>query len=148
MKIRKRFLFFAVGATGLFLFLVGAAISFIEPPQKMQLRKQDARRVQDLVVITRFLEDWYIKNGPLPEKIHDIRSRSTGKIVMNDPVSGLAYRYKQLSKHNFEICAIFETSNIGFGRQIRLYIAGRSIDFSHDVGQGCYTIDMKKINTD
>lgn len=142
MRVRRRFLVFFSGGFLLFLGLVGAAVTLIDSPTHMKLRKNDDRRVADFIEVAEILLEHHKDGKVLPESLVKATRNDSTRNFMQDPVSGQVYDYRHLSQYEFELCAEFETSNIDYGYSKSHYFSGRYVDFGHDKGHACFSFSL------
>ena len=139
-----------VVALGVFFIVYGfftAGSPFAE-----RMRRFDERRVQDLMSIqSQIIYYWQAKER-LPQTIVELRVDILGFTPPSDPETGEAYIYKTSGPLEFELCAVFRTSNkesrsSGGSKTVLLprefYPEPYSGNWSHDAGEGCFerTID-------
>ena len=74
-------------------------------------RRFDERRVQDLQSIQNELINYWQAKESLPQTLSGLQDDIRGFIPPKDPETGELYGYRVLSDKQFELCAIFKTSN-------------------------------------
>ncbi len=144
MKVRKRFLFFFLGFLALFVGLVFLAISVIDSPAKMQLRKNDSRRVSDLKEVANILLIHHQDGKALTETVVEATKSDSTRNFMQDPISEELYGYRLISEYVFELCANFETSNIDYGNYQSFYFAKNYMNLGHSKGAYCFEFDVRE----
>lgn len=146
MKVRKRFLFFFMGSVVLFVGLIFAAVSMIDSPGKMQLRKNDMHRLTDLKKSAEVILNRYQSENKLLESVVEVTVADSNRNYMRDAISGQPYDYRRISDYVFELCAIFETSNIDYGNSLSFYFAGKYMTLGHSEGKQCFKFDVQDKN--
>lgn len=120
-------------------------------------RRFDDRRISDLQSIQNEVIYYWQAKERLPETLDQLRSSVRGFSPAKDPETGEPYIYKTLRPLEFELCAVFKTSNkeswIGNeakpvpaaprGSYYPNYYPGLDENWLHDAGQTCFnrTID-------
>lgn len=74
-------------------------------------RRFDERRLQDLMTIQSEVINYWQAKERLPETLDQLRSSVRGFSPAKDPETGESYIYKTLGPLEFELCAVFNTSN-------------------------------------
>jgi len=144
MKVRKRFVFFFLASVALFVGLVFTAVSVIDSPAKMQLRKNDSKRISDLKEVANILLDHHREGKALAENIAEATKSNSTRNFMRDLVSDELYDYRRISEYAFELCANFETSNIDYGNYQSFYFANKPMNLGHSKGKYCFDFDVRE----
>ncbi len=98
-----------VTVAGVFFIVVGFITA--GSPFAERMRRFDERRVGDLQTIqSEVIYFWQAKQR-LPESIDELRSDLRGFTSPRDPETEEPYEYKVLDSLQFELCAVFKTSN-------------------------------------
>lgn len=108
--------------------VVGTALLLMGSPTGERLRQFDARRVDDVAVLTRAIDVYWTRNGRLPETVGALRQEQ-GVVPGSDPETGEPYEYRRLGPGDFEICATFDAESrepeVGFEAGVWSHGAGR-----------------------
>ncbi len=115
-------------------------------------RRFDERRISDLQSIQNEVIYYWQAKEKLPETLDQLRSSIRGFSPPQDPEIGESYIYKTLGPLEFELCAVFKTSNKqepnkGGAKSGPLvpreafypgYYPGPGDNWLHDAGQTCF----------
>ncbi len=80
-------------------------------PQSARLKRFDDRRVNELQSIQNEIILYYQSKQKLPESLDLLTYSISGFKVPVDPETGVAYEYVAGGKLEFDLCAVFSTSN-------------------------------------
>ena len=97
----------AIGVSAVVILAVVAGLVVLGWPAEERSRMLDARRVEDLSVLTQAVRRHYRREGTLPERIEDIHG-GVDASWLQDPRTGAVYSYRVVDGETFELCADFE----------------------------------------
>jgi len=80
-------------------------------PFAERMKRFDERRVQDLQTIQYEVINYWQAKETLPETLDMLRDDIRGFVSPRDPETGESYRYAVTGLLQFELCAVFATSN-------------------------------------
>lgn len=122
-------------------------------PFSERLRRFDERRVSDLQMIQSEIIFYWQAKRVLPQTLDQLRDSLRGFTPAKDPETGEAYEYNVKGSLEFELCAVFKTSNkdnqssggpkaIPLTREV-IYPPLHNDIWLHDSGKTCFarTID-------
>lgn len=125
------------------LFVAGA-------PSKERARQFDNRRISDLQQLSQAIDQFWTRNGRLPETLADMQNRREYYVPsVADPRTKEAYEYRVTAGKTYELCASFETDVSAESPQDaypKPYDAGSGADFwKHGYGRVCFTIEAQNV---
>lgn len=122
-------------------------------PFSERMRRFDERRVSDLQAIQSEIIYYWQAKKVLPQTLDQLQDSIRGFTPPTDPETGEAYKYNVKGALEFELCAVFKTSNknnqssggpkaIPLTREV-LYPLPYNESWPHDAGETCFirTID-------
>ena len=116
----------------------GGAFFVVDSPAVARAKAYDQTRVSNLEELGNIVNSYYLQNDKLPE-ITDLESYQS----FVDPKSGQPYEYKITGEEEFELCAVFETSNKNEESQYNRP-SYYSPFFFHTEGRNCFTKKIEK----
>lgn len=122
-----------VGAVAGGVWLMGA-------PSDERLRRLDDRRVSDLVAMSRSVDMFFKRHGRLPESLDEVSGEPGLGVAVNDPETGLEYRYRKMDDDNYRLCARFALDSSGDGQEVRGNAPGT---WSHGAGKQCFYLEVR-----
>lgn len=90
-----------------------SAFFVVGTPQSQRLVRLDERRVSDLQNIQWQVVNYWQRKEALPADLASLVDSIGGFVVPVDPMIGKHYEYKVIGGLEFELCAVFNTSNSG-----------------------------------
>ena len=116
-----------------------AAVVVLGGPAAERQRNLDDRRASDLQALSMWTEMYYKAHKQMPGKLEDIaRERPGISLSTQDPATGVAYEYRELSGRQYELCATFARAS-GEGRPLPAANA-----WAHAAGRQCFTMEVKE----
>jgi len=134
------------GALGLVFAAMAFGFYSAGSPQAERLRRLDERRVSDLQQIQWQIINYWQAKEKLPGALGDLRDSISGFVPPADPETGESYEYRATGDLDFELCAVFKTSNKTDGsRESKSAPVPAAIDYyadagawSHGAGRVCF----------
>lgn len=124
---------------------IGYGLFLAGTPQKERLRQFDDRRINDIITIASFVDEYYKQELVLPKNLAKIDQKQ----LPHDPHTNIPYEYRVIEKTMYELCATFDLSSDEIRyRDARSYpkpvfespFSGTP-DFSHGTGYYCFSFD-------
>ena len=130
------FLFFVI-FSGL-LIILAIILGFIAggTPFEARQRNVDLQRTNDLQQLSSCIGNFAYENERLPADLNELRNNARYDYcaaISGDPETKIDYRYKVISKTEFELCGQFTLSNLDESQNIGYYGKWQK----HDRGQAC-----------
>jgi hypothetical protein len=116
---------------------VVAGIVLLGSPAAQRRQRLDIARLHDLETIDRLVASFARTHGTVPDSMEALIHEPGYSVPRNDPESGAAYEYKQLSSDSYQICATFFTdsaSNTLGGS----YALSFNATWAHGSGRHCF----------
>ncbi len=118
---------------------------FVGTPAEQRLVRLDEQRINDLSMIQMEAINYFSLKRTLPTKLEDLNNSISGFYVPVDPETKTAYEFNRKSDLEFELCAVFNTENIGSHSTAVTYTSpiyygdqyGQNWD--HGTGRVCFT---------
>lgn len=141
--------YFVWGMVALVAAAVVSGFVIAGSPFEARLTRIDERRVEHLRTLQFEIVNFWQAKEVLPAELRELRDEIRGFTPPVDPVTGELYEYRPIGPRSFELCAVFQTSNIaasrvdGRGAPIRDPFGGVEETFLHDAERTCFsrTID-------
>ena len=116
-----------------------AGLLMIGSPREARERSLDARRVEQLRVISNAVDLYWTRQGRLPASLEELeRAQGMGESLV-DPGTGRAHEYRVLGEKRYELCASFARSPAGDGRPLQG-------DFwAHGAGRQCFLLEPEDV---
>ena len=128
---------------GVVVFAVGYGIFVSGSPAKQRTLQFDQRRVSDLQQISVAVDDYWAREGKLPERLEDLRDGRYAYVrSITDPATEEPYEYGILSDTTYELCAVFERDSTEQQEQYRKPFSEQIWD--HGVGRTCFNLEVRK----
>jgi hypothetical protein len=121
-----------VGAVLVVAFSVASGVQMLRSPFGERPPSDDDRRIDDLVAVTRAIEEFVADGGKLPGELDDLTPKLVRRSRTRDPDSEDPYEYRVTGPRAFELCAEFdeEESSPDAGERWR-----------HDEGRQCFALE-------
>lgn len=124
--------------------VVAAAVAYgfwiVGTPEERRTERIDERRVEDLQAIVAEIQelvyepDDKVLKRALFEDLAALRDAArTRRLRIDDPRTGVRYRYRVLDAWRYELCATFDAPRA----------ASWKVFWNHDAGPRCWTIDVR-----
>lgn len=119
-------------------------------PSQERARQFDNRRINDLQQISQAVDQFWTRNGRLPEALADMENRREYYVPsILDPKTKAAYEYRVTAGKTYELCATFETdasTESPEDKYSRPYYVGEGANFwTHGPERVCFTIEAQNI---
>ncbi len=121
----------ALAAVSVGVFLMGG-------PGAERVRRLDARRVEDLVNISRAVDLYWTRHDRLPASLTELQREPGVQITSSDPVSESPYDYRPVGALAFEVCARFEGDSDDDRTTTDPF-------WSHGEGRQCFPREARKV---
>lgn len=105
-------------------------------PLEARIRKFDLQRSNDLQGIANCISNFAFDNERLPKDLPELKNNVRYEycsIRINDPETGKDYEYRAVSKGEFELCGVFNMSNLDEFENTGYYATWQK----HDKGRMC-----------
>lgn len=136
-RIVKRIFFYS--SLVLVIAVFTSAWFFVESPKVARERRLDDYLINNISSLKYQIDDYYYKNNTLPTELTDLKATNSFNHFdlksLVDPATGEPIVYNKLSDLEFELCAVFITSNLD---DLDNYQA------QHDAGYYCINNVMEK----
>ena len=113
------------------------AFFIIDSPAVARAKAYDRTRIDNLQNISFGINDYYLNNNKLPDTLAELSVNTI------DPKTEKLYTYKIISDKEYELCAVFETSNQNEPPQ--LYGPYEYSRFIHDIGEKCFKFNANPV---
>ena len=108
-------------------------------PASQRRERLDARRAQDLHVISRAIDRYEATHERLPSTLGELQRGSDIQVVITDPVTREPYGYEASAGTAYELCAVFELATTD-ERELH-----RGRPFSrHEAGRHCFQLRAER----
>lgn len=108
-------------------------------PGRERIRQLDARRLDDLMGISRSITGWAYDHRRLPASLDELMaSPEITDVASHDPVTRTVYEYRVIDSLHYQLCATFATADSLVPRGSR----EASAFWRHPPGRMCYTLDV------
>ena len=123
--------------------VVATGLWVLGTPSHQRALRLDARRVQNLRMLTSYINVYWQRNKMLPENLEQLPG---GERVRQDPVTKVAYEYAVTGKTSYQLCATFQLAtpdrNESGGRSLYLYMPDAE-RWRHTAGKYCFDRSVK-----
>ncbi|HYN07007.1 MAG TPA: hypothetical protein VES67_06430 [Vicinamibacterales bacterium] len=124
----------------LVVLVVGAAVTaglvLSGSPSEARIERLDARRVEDLQMLSRLIDVHWAKHGRLPASLDEVTLDPRGTDA-RDPVTGQPYAFRPTGEKRYELCAGFDRRSTDASRQ-----PGEEF-WAHEAGRGCFPLEVR-----
>ncbi len=119
----------ALGVAGAAMLLaVVAGVAFLGSPAAERMRSEDARRLDDLMLLGETVDVQWSRNRRMPESRESLEAAQPNA-ARRDPSTKAPYAYRALADSSFELCATFAAPSPTEAR----------VDlWSHSAGRSCF----------
>jgi hypothetical protein len=127
--------YLAIISTCVVVLTVIAAVTILDPPGLQHKRKIDARRVRDLINISRSVDTYWERKKSLPSDLATLEKEPGLRIPLKDPETGIAYIYEVMNGKSYRLCAVFSLDSSDESQEYYL-----SRKWSHGAGKQCFDL--------
>ena len=114
-----------------------------DSPAGQRRERLDARRAQDLQVISQAIDRYEATHERLPATLDELQRSSDILVAITDPVTLEPYGYETGEGTAYELCADFELATATAERRLR---RGRSFS-RHEAGRHCFQLRAERRRT-
>lgn len=123
----------------LLVIIIAFVTSFfiVESPNEARNRKLDEKVINNLDAVKRGIDQYYIDNKKLPQTLEDVSNEKYDFLTSEQFVevsTGKYYGYNPLEEKKYELCALFNSSNMENNTNDYYYST-----WKHDMGYQCIT---------
>lgn len=124
----------ALGTSAVAIVVISALVA-LGSPASQRRERLDARRAQDLHVISQAIDRYVATHERLPSTLDELRRGSDIQVAITDPITRESYGYEPLEGTAYELCAVFELATTD-ERELH-----RGRPFSrHEMGRHCFQL--------
>ena len=129
----------ALGAATVAVAIVFGLVA-LGSPAGQRRERLDARRAQDLQVISQAIDRYEATHERLPTTLDELQRGSDIRVVLTDPVTLEPYGYEPGEGTAYELCAVFELATTTTERELR---RGRLFS-RHEAGRHCFQLRAER----
>ena len=126
---------FLVAAASAVVFAIGLGFWITGAPAAQRSARADLERVRDLAHISNSIP--HADKPAAPPTAEDLRTRVRDYARLQDPVTGELYEYIPGQGSAYQLCAVFDTDNMGAGGR-------RQTFWRHASGRHCFSLDSRR----
>lgn len=113
------------------------AFFIVDSPAMARAKAYDRTIENDLRQIMYSIDNYYNREGEMPQALSDIPSNE--KLFL-DPDTSVPYDYRVISGEKYELCATFKTSNQQQDGNYTDRYYNYDYEFAHDAGKKCFEL--------
>lgn len=114
-----------------------AGLVIVGSPATERKRRQDDRRVRDLVAVSRAVNAHWKRHARLPSSLDDLQQSPGTAVDTRDPFTGQPYGYNVLGPRAYELCTDFQLESGDASREAFTRF------WRHRAGRGCFRLDAE-----